>query len=335
LIGSSFAPRNLRYMINRDKAFLNSRNETMNSDSNKSVESQKEILNPPINQLDQVPLSQLGEVLSRSEAAQELIEEIERFNKLPDILKDYSEELRKRLNVDYVILNEHHWQTGTATTLADSAVPGFNSRSDYDHSLKTFDPLLRLAGTNEGIQLIVDLNISPNPNQMCIQDLHLFDNYPLLKDFKSGWPWHTDRAMAFTPLVFGEEPFPGAVGCISSSPRIWSKEDCEIMLEAAKRMSRIIIKERSLDRLVRELQLKVREYFKRNLPKAEELTEGETRVLVVLIRDGSENKEISEEIGSSERVVKKHIVNMLEKTGCKNRTQLALWGNERLKTSEE
>jgi DNA-binding CsgD family transcriptional regulator len=300
----------------------------MNSDSNK-----KEILDQQINRLDQVPLSQLGEVLASSREAQEFIDEVENSHKLPDILKDYSEELRKRLNIDYVIVNEHHWQTGTATTLADSAVPGFDSRSNYDHSLKTFDPLLRLAGTAEGVQTIIDLNICPSPNQICVEDLHVFDEYPSLKPFKDGWPWHTDRAMAFTPLVFGEEPFPGAVGCICSSPRIWSQADCETMLEAAKRMSRIIIKERSLDRLVRELQLKVRQYFKKNLPNTEDLTEGETRVLVVLIRDGSENKEISEEIGSSERAVKKHILNMLEKTGCRNRTQLALWGNERLKQS--
>ncbi|MBC8121443.1 MAG: GAF domain-containing protein [Gemmatimonadaceae bacterium] len=285
----------------------------------------------PIDGLNDVPLSQLGEALANLESAQELIEDIEKFKNLSELLKEYSQELRTNLNIDYVIVNEHHWATGEATTLADSAAKGFESRADYNHSLKAFDPLLRLGGTKEGVELMVKLNICPAPNQMCIEDLLVFDEYPLLMPFKKSWPWQTDRAMAFTPLVFGEQQFPGAIGCIHSQPRSWTQEDCKVMLDVARQISRSISKERTLDRLVSELQLKVKEYFRYYLPETEELTDGELRVLVVLMRDGSENKEIAEELGSTERAVKKHVMNMLSKTGSKNRTQLALWGQERIR----
>lgn len=286
-----------------------------------------------IDGLKDVPLNLLGEVLASTGDAQELIEDVERFKNLPELLKDFAEDLRTKLGIGYCIINEHNWSTGGATTLADSCASGFQSRAEYKHSLATFAPLLKLGGTPEGVELMSKLNLSPAPNQICIEDFEIFDEYPLLKEFKAGWPWQSDRAMAFSPLVFGEQQFPGAIACINSEPRSWSQDDCRLMLNVAKQASRAISKERELNRLVNELHLKVKEYFRLHMPEAQELTDGELRVLVILQRSGLENREISEEIGSTERAVKKHILNMLSKTGCKNRTQLALWGNERLKAS--
>ncbi|UFP97155.1 helix-turn-helix transcriptional regulator [Gloeobacter morelensis] len=288
----------------------------------------------PLDSLSSVPLPLLGEFLSSSDFARQYIDDIEKFKNLSDLLVEHATELRSKLGVDYVILNEHFWEADCANTLADSAVQGFASRSNHPHKLSVFEPLLRLAGSPEGIELALKLNLSPSPNQICIEDLELFEEHPSLKGFREAWPWKADRALAFTPLVFGEFPFPGAIACIHSRPRAWPKTDCAAMLDAAKQISRAISKERALDRVVGQLQMRVNEYFRLFLPGNEELTNGELRVLAVLMKDGSENKEIAEQIGSTERAVKKHLLNMLEKTSCKNRTQLALWGQERVREAE-
>ena len=54
-----------------------------------------------------------------------------------------------------------------------------------------------------------------------------------------------------------------------------------------------------------------------------ELTERELEVLRELLT-GATNSEIGEKLGMSERTVKTHITHMLEKTGFKNRTVLAI-----------
>ncbi len=54
-----------------------------------------------------------------------------------------------------------------------------------------------------------------------------------------------------------------------------------------------------------------------------EFTERETEVLRELT-DGSSNKEIAEKLGISERTVKMHITNMIEKTGFRSRLELAV-----------
>jgi len=54
-----------------------------------------------------------------------------------------------------------------------------------------------------------------------------------------------------------------------------------------------------------------------------ELTDRELDVLRELLT-GATNGEIGEKLGMSERTVKTHITHMLEKTGFKNRTVLAI-----------
>lgn len=59
------------------------------------------------------------------------------------------------------------------------------------------------------------------------------------------------------------------------------------------------------------------------LAGSEELTEGELKVLR-LMTAGMPNAEIARRLNISESTVKSHIHNMLEKTGCENRTVLAI-----------
>ena len=56
---------------------------------------------------------------------------------------------------------------------------------------------------------------------------------------------------------------------------------------------------------------------------SDELTEGELKVLR-LMTAGMSNSKIAKKLGISESTVKNHIHNMLEKTGCENRTILAI-----------
>lgn len=59
------------------------------------------------------------------------------------------------------------------------------------------------------------------------------------------------------------------------------------------------------------------------LAGSEEFTEGELKVLR-LMTAGMPNAEIARRLNISESTVKSHIHNMLEKTGCENRTVLAI-----------
>lgn len=59
------------------------------------------------------------------------------------------------------------------------------------------------------------------------------------------------------------------------------------------------------------------------LAGSEEFTEGELKVLC-LMTAGMPNAEIARRLNISESTVKSHIHNMLEKTGCENRTVLAI-----------
>jgi DNA-binding NarL/FixJ family response regulator len=58
-----------------------------------------------------------------------------------------------------------------------------------------------------------------------------------------------------------------------------------------------------------------------------ELTTTEGKVLRYVAR-GLTNKEISKELGVSQRTVESHVSNMLQKTTLKNRTELTRWGIE-------
>lgn len=60
------------------------------------------------------------------------------------------------------------------------------------------------------------------------------------------------------------------------------------------------------------------------VPKSVELTPTETKV-VDLVARGKSNKEISQELGVSQRTVESHVSNMLNKTGLHNRTELSRW----------
>jgi DNA-binding CsgD family transcriptional regulator len=51
----------------------------------------------------------------------------------------------------------------------------------------------------------------------------------------------------------------------------------------------------------------------------------EARVLALLL-EGSSNRQIAARLGLSPRTVESHIGAMFEKTGCRNRSQLLLWG---------
>ncbi|BAQ61830.1 two-component response regulator [Geminocystis sp. NIES-3708] len=60
------------------------------------------------------------------------------------------------------------------------------------------------------------------------------------------------------------------------------------------------------------------------VPKSVELTPTEKRV-VDLVAQGKSNKEISQELGVSQRTIESHVSNMLNKTGLHNRTELSRW----------
>ncbi len=60
------------------------------------------------------------------------------------------------------------------------------------------------------------------------------------------------------------------------------------------------------------------------VPKSVELTPTETKV-VNLVARGLSNKDISQELGVSQRTVESHVSNMLNKTGLHNRTELSRW----------
>jgi DNA-binding CsgD family transcriptional regulator len=55
------------------------------------------------------------------------------------------------------------------------------------------------------------------------------------------------------------------------------------------------------------------------------ISPAEGRVLALLL-DGSSNRQIAARLGLSPRTVESHIGAMFEKTGCRNRSQLLLWG---------
>ena len=59
------------------------------------------------------------------------------------------------------------------------------------------------------------------------------------------------------------------------------------------------------------------------IARSSELTERELEVLK-LMTTGIPNAAIAEKLEISENTVKNHIHNMLEKTGCSNRTELAI-----------
>ncbi|MBE9223481.1 response regulator transcription factor [Cyanobacterium stanieri LEGE 03274] len=60
------------------------------------------------------------------------------------------------------------------------------------------------------------------------------------------------------------------------------------------------------------------------VPKSVELTPTETKV-VSLVSQGLSNREISIELGVSQRTIESHVSNMLNKTGLHNRTELSRW----------
>ena len=57
--------------------------------------------------------------------------------------------------------------------------------------------------------------------------------------------------------------------------------------------------------------------------RSSEFTDREIEVLRVMIK-GISNAEIAKELGITENTVKQHIKHMMEKTGCKSRTELAI-----------
>lgn len=61
-----------------------------------------------------------------------------------------------------------------------------------------------------------------------------------------------------------------------------------------------------------------------HVPKSVELTPTEIKV-VNLVARGLSNKEISQELGVSQRTIESHVSNMLNKTGLHNRTELSRW----------
>ncbi|AFZ53243.1 response regulator transcription factor [Cyanobacterium aponinum UTEX 3222] len=77
-------------------------------------------------------------------------------------------------------------------------------------------------------------------------------------------------------------------------------------------------------RLMGSSQKKIDPALRIQVPKSVELTPTETRV-VNLVARGLSNKEISQELGVSQRTVESHVSNMLNKTGLHNRTELSRW----------
>jgi len=70
----------------------------------------------------------------------------------------------------------------------------------------------------------------------------------------------------------------------------------------------------------------------RSLPRwrsarAAQITPAEERVLKGICRGGS-NRAIAANLRLSPRTVESHVSSLLEKTGCRNRTQLLLWAME-------
>ena len=59
------------------------------------------------------------------------------------------------------------------------------------------------------------------------------------------------------------------------------------------------------------------------LASSDELTTREVQILRALV-DGLSNEEIGERLRMTPNTVKTHMRHLLEKTGCENRTQLAL-----------
>lgn len=55
------------------------------------------------------------------------------------------------------------------------------------------------------------------------------------------------------------------------------------------------------------------------------ISPAEQRVLA-LVLEGCSNRAIAAALRLSPRTVESHVSAMLEKTGCRNRTQLLLWG---------
>lgn len=55
------------------------------------------------------------------------------------------------------------------------------------------------------------------------------------------------------------------------------------------------------------------------------ISPAEQRVLRLLLQ-GASNRAIAEQLGLSQRTVESHLAAMFEKTGCRSRLQLALWG---------
>ena len=60
-----------------------------------------------------------------------------------------------------------------------------------------------------------------------------------------------------------------------------------------------------------------------------EISPAEVRVLRLLLQGGS-NRSIAAQLRLSSRTVESHVATMLEKTGCRSRTQLVLWQLRRL-----
>jgi len=77
-------------------------------------------------------------------------------------------------------------------------------------------------------------------------------------------------------------------------------------------------------RLMGSTQKKVNPALRIQVPKSVELTPTETRV-VNLVARGLSNREISQELGVSQRTIESHVSNMLNKTGLHNRTELSRW----------
>jgi len=77
-------------------------------------------------------------------------------------------------------------------------------------------------------------------------------------------------------------------------------------------------------RLMGSSQKKVDPALRIQVPKSVELTPTETRV-VNLVARGLSNREISQELGVSQRTIESHVSNMLNKTGLHNRTELSRW----------
>lgn len=77
-------------------------------------------------------------------------------------------------------------------------------------------------------------------------------------------------------------------------------------------------------RLMGNFQKKTDPNLQIHVPKSVELTPTERKV-VNLVARGLSNREISQELGVSQRTIESHVSNMLNKTGLHNRTELSRW----------